>query len=71
MAKRAENPRYGVVSVRVTDEELELIKKAKAAGFSQENIRGLLLFGARCVSATPPIPLTQVILAGEQGEVTA
>jgi len=58
MGKIKENPRYHVVSLRMTDEEHAAITEAKLLGFSPDNMRTLLLFGACCLSQNPPIPLS-------------
>ena len=58
MGKSKKNPRYHVISLRVTDEEHAAISEAKLLGFSPDNMRSLLLFGARCLSQNSPIPLS-------------
>jgi hypothetical protein len=62
MGKTSEYPRYEVVSVRVSAEEKAQIEHAQGLGFTPDNMRALLLFGARCVSGNPPIPPHKVIV---------
>ena len=62
MGKSKENPRYHVLSLRVTDDERAVIAEAKLLGFTPGNMRTLLLFGARCVSKNPPLPIFTLTL---------
>jgi hypothetical protein len=62
MGKMIEHPRHRVVSFRVTDEEHAAICEAKQAGLTSANMRNLVLYGARCLSADPPLPLATLAL---------
>jgi len=51
MGRLQENPRYHVVSVRMSDSEHEAYRQAKDAGLSAEGVRKLILSGATDVLA--------------------
>ena len=62
MGKLVENPRYKVVSFRVTDDEHAAIAEAKRLGLTTANMRNLVLYGARCLAANPPATLSTLAL---------
>jgi len=66
MGKTKNNPRYHVISFRVSDEEKALITAAERVGMTDETMRNLVLLGARCLSSDPPFPLTRILPSTDQ-----
>lgn len=62
MGRMVENPRYNIITIRVSDEELKQLMGLKPVNVSMcEFVRALSLAGAKLVDdqpiITPPLPL--------------